>query len=71
MPRDIVLGNGELLVNLDHHLYIRDIYYPYVGWANHVGGHHCRVGVWTEGGGLPGWTTRAGSGRSSTRLTRW
>ena len=50
MPRDIVLGNGELLVNLDRHLFIRDIYYPYVGWANHVGGHRCRVGVWTEGG---------------------
>ena len=50
MPRDIVLGNGELLVNLDRHLYIRDIYYPYVGWANHVGGHHCRVGIWTEEG---------------------
>ena len=50
MPRDIVLGNGELLVNLDRHLYIRDIYYPYVGWPNHVAGHRCRVGVWTEGG---------------------
>jgi len=50
MPRAIVLGNGELLVNLDHHLYIRDIYYPYVGWANHVGGYSCRVGVWMEGG---------------------
>ena len=49
MPRDIVLGNGELLVNLDRHLYIRDIYYPYVGWANHVGGYRCRVGVWVEG----------------------
>ena len=49
MPRDIVLGNGELLVNLDRHLFIRDIYYPYVGWANHVGGFRCRVGVWGEG----------------------
>ena len=50
MPRDIVLGNGELLVNLDRHLFIRDLYYPYVGWANHVGGHRCRIGVWAEGG---------------------
>ena len=50
MPREIVLGNGELLVNLDRHLSIRDIYYPYVGWANHVGGYRCRVGVWVEGG---------------------
>src|SRR5947209_5019378 len=52
MPRDIVLGNGELLVNLDRHLSIRDIYYPYVGWANHVGGHRCRVGVWVAVGGF-------------------
>lgn len=52
MPRDIVLGNGELLVNLDSHLNIRDIYYPYVGWANHVGGHRCRVGVWTSDAGF-------------------
>ncbi|BDI32938.1 glucan 1,3-alpha-glucosidase [Capsulimonas corticalis] len=50
MPRDIVLGNGELLVNLDRHLSIRDIYYPYVGWANHVGGYRCRIGVWTGEG---------------------
>lgn len=52
MPREIVLGNGELLVNLDRHLSIRDIYYPYVGWANHVGGHRCRIGTWVkpEGG---------------------
>ncbi|MEO7717805.1 MAG: glycoside hydrolase family 15 protein [Capsulimonas sp.] len=50
MPRDIVLGNGELLVNLDRHLSVRDIYYPYVGWANHVGGYRCRIGVWTGEG---------------------
>ncbi len=52
MPREIVLGNGELLVNLDKHLQIRDIYYPYVGWANHVGGYRCRVGVWVSDGGM-------------------
>jgi len=52
MPRDIVLGNGELLINLDRHLSIRDIYYPYVGWANHVGGYRCRVGVWVIDGGF-------------------
>ena len=65
MPRDIVLGNGELLVNLDRHLYIRDIYYPYVGWANHVGGYRCRVGIWTEGGAFawlddPAWEWQIG-----------
>lgn len=59
MPREIVLGNGELLVNLDRHLSIRDIYYPYVGWANHVGGYRCRIGVWVEGGGFA-WLDEAG-----------
>ena len=51
MPRDIVLGNGELLVNLDGDLSIRDLYYPYVGLYNHVGGYRCRIGVWTSDDG--------------------
>jgi len=48
MPREIVLGNEEMLVNLDSSFQIRDLYYPYVGWANYVGGHKCRIGVWLE-----------------------
>lgn len=65
MPREIVLGNGELLVNLDSHLSIRDIYYPYVGWANHVGGYRCRIGIWTADAGLAwlgdsGWERQIG-----------
>lgn len=52
MPREIVLGNGEMLVNLDGTFQIRDLYFPYVGWANHVGGYPCRVGVWAEGAGF-------------------
>lgn len=46
MARHLVVGNGKLLVNLDNHSYIRDIYFPYVGQLNHVGGQRCRVGVW-------------------------
>ncbi len=49
MARHLVVGNGKLLVNLDNHSYIRDIYFPYVGQLNHVGGQRCRVGVWVEG----------------------
>ena len=64
MPRPLVLGNGALLVNLDSHLSIRDIYFPYVGWANHVGGYRCRVGVWTPDGFAwledGGWERRLG-----------
>lgn len=52
MPREIVLGNGEMLVNLDDCFQIRDLYFPYVGWANHVGGHRCRVGIWAEDAGF-------------------
>ncbi|MFF2090286.1 glycoside hydrolase family 15 protein [Paenibacillus sp. NPDC058174] len=49
MARHLVIGNGKLLLNLDQHCYIRDIYYPYVGQLNHVGGHYCRFGIWIGG----------------------
>ncbi|MBJ6364276.1 glycoside hydrolase family 15 protein [Paenibacillus sp. GCM10012307] len=49
MARHLVVGNGKLLVNLDHNSYIRDIYFPYVGQLNHVGGQRCRLGIWAEG----------------------
>ncbi|GGF86849.1 glycoside hydrolase family 15 protein [Paenibacillus abyssi] len=49
MARHLVVGNGKLLVNLDNHCYIRDIYFPYVGQLNHVGGQRCRFGVWVDG----------------------
>jgi oligosaccharide amylase len=49
MPRQLVLGNGNLLINLDKHLQIRDIYYPYVGQQNHVQGHVNRLGASING----------------------
>ena len=49
MARHLVIGNGKMLLNLDEHCYIRDIYYPFVGQLNHVGGHYCRVGIWVNG----------------------
>ncbi len=49
MPRHLVLGNGRLLVNFDQGLNIRDLYYPHVGWENHVGGHRLGIGVWVDG----------------------
>lgn len=49
MPRDLVVGNGSLLINIDRNLNIRDLYYPHVGLFNHVGGHRNRVGVWVGG----------------------
>lgn len=38
-----------MLVNLDDNCYIRDVYFPFVGQLNHVGGHMCRFGVWCDG----------------------
>ncbi|WP_281889880.1 glycoside hydrolase family 15 protein [Paenibacillus sp. YYML68] len=49
MPRHLVIGNGKFLINLDRNNYMRDLYYPYVGQLNHVGGYHCRVGLWVDG----------------------
>lgn len=49
MPRQLVLGNGELLVTFDARLNMRDFYYPYVGLWNQLGGFKNRIGVWVEG----------------------
>ncbi len=49
MPRDIPVGNGNLLVCFDRDYFIRDIYYPHVGQENHVGGAFFRFGVWVNG----------------------
>lgn len=50
MPRSIVVGNGNLLINFDTQYNIRDIYYPYVGMENHATGCVSRTGVWVDGG---------------------
>ncbi len=49
MPRDLVLGNGSLLVCLDRNLFVRDLYWPYVGLYNHLSGNAIRFGVWVDG----------------------
>lgn len=49
MARHLVVGNGKFLINLDRNGYIRDLYYPYVGQQNHVGGQWCRFGIWCDG----------------------
>ncbi|MCW3491563.1 glycoside hydrolase family 15 protein [Dethiobacter alkaliphilus] len=49
MPRPLVLGNGQMLINFDSSLNIRDLYFPYVGQLNHVGGHYCSFGIWADG----------------------
>lgn len=49
MPRNIPVGNGEMLVTFDDFYRIRDLYYPHVGMPNHTDGHVQRFGVWVDG----------------------
>ncbi|MGO8671335.1 MAG: glycoside hydrolase family 15 protein [Capsulimonadaceae bacterium] len=49
MPRDIPIGNGNLLITFDSRYTLRDIYFPYVGQENHTRGQACRFGVWVDG----------------------
>jgi len=50
MPKALTLGNGNVLVCFDRHAQVRDLYFPYVGLENHVGGHFThRIGVWVDG----------------------
>jgi GH15 family glucan-1,4-alpha-glucosidase len=48
MPRVLCVGNGNLLVNFDDNMSIRDLYFPFIGMENHVGGHLCKFGVWVD-----------------------
>ncbi|MBW6466674.1 MAG: glycoside hydrolase family 15 protein [Brevefilum sp.] len=48
MPRNLALGNGNMLVAFDQTHQIRDLYYPHVGQSNHALGHPFRVGVWVD-----------------------
>src|SRR4030067_449089 len=49
MPRDLPLGNGQMLVAFDQSYQIRDLYWPHVGQENHAMGHPFRTGVWVDG----------------------
>ncbi len=64
MPRNLVLGNGQMLVTFDSSMAMRDLYYPYVGLWNHIGGQRSSMGVWTEGQfswvGSTGWDCQIG-----------
>jgi len=48
VPRDIPVGNGNLLIAFDADYQIRDLYFPYVGQENHAGWGPCRFGVWAD-----------------------
>ncbi len=49
MPRNLPVGNGEMLVAFDDLYRVRDLYWPHVGMPNHTCGHLQRFGVWVDG----------------------
>lgn len=49
MPRDIPVGNGNILVAFDHNYILREFYFPHVGQENHTKGEPFRFGVWVNG----------------------
>ncbi len=52
MARLVTVGNGNMLVGLDARGQVRDLYFPYVGEANHVSGasgdYKHRIGVYVD-----------------------
>lgn len=52
MARAVTLGNGNMLVGLDYRGQVRDLYYPQVGFSNHVSGASGsfvhRIGVFAD-----------------------
>ena len=48
MARDLLVGNGSLLVAFDGDYRLADFYYPHAGLENHAG-ERFRFGVWVDG----------------------
>lgn len=48
MPRDLPIGNGNVLVNFDTNYNVRDLYYPFVGQENQAADHLSHFGIRTE-----------------------
>ncbi|PIP67811.1 MAG: glycoside hydrolase family 15 [Candidatus Omnitrophica bacterium CG22_combo_CG10-13_8_21_14_all_43_16] len=49
MPRDIPVGNGNMLIAFDNNYILREFYFPRVGQENHTKGEPFRFGVWVNG----------------------
>jgi GH15 family glucan-1,4-alpha-glucosidase len=49
MAKSLAFGNGSILVTTDRFAQVRDLYFPYIGLENHIGGHYAhKLGVWVE-----------------------
>lgn len=74
MALAVTIGNGNLLVGLDRRGQVRDLYYPFVGEANHVSGASGsfvhRIGVFVDGSlswlDDEGWQVTIGSGEHTS-----
>jgi GH15 family glucan-1,4-alpha-glucosidase len=64
LTRPLSVGNGNLLVNFDSDLVMRDFYYPFVGMMNHIEGRRNMMGFWVDGRfswlDEPGWVKDPG-----------
>lgn len=49
MPRDIPIGNGNILIAFDKDYNLREFYFPHVGEESHTKGEPFRFGVWVNG----------------------
>jgi len=61
MPRDLPIGNGNMLIAFDRNYLLREFYFPLVGEENHIKADPFRFGVWVDGHlqWLPdGWETQ-------------
>ena len=71
----MLLSNGELCVALDHRGLVRDMYYPHVGYEDHVRGHYLHhVGIFTDNhiswlADDPNWRIIVGSGEEALAST--
>lgn len=48
MPRDLLIGNGSLVVAFDSKYRLADLYFPHAGQEDHAGAPF-RFGVWADG----------------------
>ncbi len=48
MPRDLPIGNGNILVAFDQHALLREFYFPHVGEESHTKGDVFRFGIWVD-----------------------
>ena len=49
MPRDLPIGNGNVLIAFDRDYLLREFCFPHVGEENHTVGENFRFGVFADG----------------------